>query len=654
MGVTGKNLYTDKEHINRFILALIHDVKALEQMLEADLFENDVQRIGAEQEVHLTGPAWRPATCSLEVLKAINDPHFTTEHSRYNLEINLDPLLFSGNCFSILQEDLHRYLARLDSAMKNCKGSSVLVGILPTIRRSDLELDNLTPLPRYHLLNDILTQQRAGEYEFRIVGADELITRHNSIMFEGCNTSFQVHLQVAAPSFASAYNWAQAISGPVLSCATNSPIFLGKRLWRETRIALFQQSVDTRNFKQYLREMSPRVTFGRRWLKDSVTELFQEDLARYRVLVSTDVNEDSLKVLEEGGIPKLQALQLHNGTVYRWNRACYGITDGKPHLRIENRIFPSGPSIPDQVANAAFWLGLMKGMPEEYRDISNRLPFDHAKMNFLKAARQGLETEFRWMDKKVIPAPKLILKKLLPIAYDGLARAGIDQKDIDYYLGIIEERTRTGRTGSQWMIDSFEKLQEKGARYEVCVALTAGIVRRQKEGKPVHLWDLPEMEEAGKWINRYWKVEQIMDNDLYTVQEDDLVYFALNLMTWKGIRFIAVESESGKFAGLLTAAKLLEHFASPLNRQNEMIRVREKMIPDPLTIGPETLSIDALNLMRRNRVGCLPVIKEERLVGLLTDVSFMNLSEDSIQEMERESKKHLSKPDERTRFSIES
>jgi predicted transcriptional regulator len=640
--ITGK-IYSGKKQLNRFMHFLINDIKALEKMLAADLFEKNIQRIGAEQELCLLDKSWRPAPMIMQVLKELQDEHFTTEHSQYNLEINLEPLEFTGNCFSKLEKTLQRYLSKVDKAVKRLNGEIILVGILPTIRRSDLKIDNLTPLKRYYLLGDIMRKLRGGPFEFRIEGADELITKHDSIMFEGCNTSFQVHYQVGPEAFVNSYNWAMAISGPVLAAATNSPILLGKRLWHETRIALFQQSVDSRSSIDDLREKSSRITFGNSWVKKSITEIFQEDIARYRVVIGTEIKEDSLKLLDKGKIPPLEALQMHNGTVYKWNRACYGVTAGKPHLRIENRILPAGPTVVDEIANAAFWLGLMNGIPEKYNNVANIMEFDVAKLNFLRAAQTGIESHFRWFGGKLVPADKLILKELLPLSKDGLEKARVEPAEIEHYLGIIEERVRRKRTGSKWILNTFANLRKRNEIYEACVAITAGIVRRQKSGEPVSQWTTAEIDEAGPWVNRYWKVEQIMTTDLFSVQENDSVYFAANIMNWKKLRYIPVEDEHGKLLGLLTQRAILEYYSAHPKPEPKPISISEIMIKNPITVSPDTLSLDALMMMRKSGVGCLPVIKNDRLVGMLTEYNFLNFSEHNVQQLMEESRRHIEK-----------
>ncbi|MEM7040238.1 MAG: CBS domain-containing protein, partial [Bacteroidota bacterium] len=247
MGEQNVKQIQSKAEMRKFTQHLFRDIKALEFMLENDMFESGITRVGAEQEMCLIDAAYRPAAIAQKVLGELTDPHFTNELSQFNLEINLDPQVFTGDCLTKMEKQVRDCLKTLSVNLKGHNADYILVGILPTIRRSDLTLENLTPNPRYFALNDAILEMRGGPYEFRISGSDELITTHDTLMFESCNTSFQVHYQVDAKEFATAYNWAQAITGPVLSVATNSPLLLNHRLWRETRIALFQQSTDTRN-----------------------------------------------------------------------------------------------------------------------------------------------------------------------------------------------------------------------------------------------------------------------------------------------------------------------------------------------------------------------------------------------------------------------
>ena len=366
-----------------FMRYLLRDLRAMEHILANGLLEEGVRRVGAEQEMFLLDRHNLAAPAALDVLKRVDDPHFTTELGLFNLEMNLDPLLFGGDCLSRMEEQLQGLLGKLRTSIADLDVKALLTGILPTIRKSDLGLENMVPLPRYQALNQAMSQMRGGAYEFYIKGLDEILVKHDSVMVEACNASFQVHFQVGASEFANLYNIAQVVAGPLLACATNSPLLFGRRLWAETRIALFQQAVDTRSVGHHLRESSPRVTFGNSWVKESVLELYKEDISRFRTLVGTGLDEDPFEALARGEAPQLKALRMHNGTVYRWNRACYGIMNGKPHLRIENRVMPSGPSVADEIANAAFWFGMVSGLAFKYEDITNVTEFEHAKMNFV-------------------------------------------------------------------------------------------------------------------------------------------------------------------------------------------------------------------------------------------------------------------------------
>lgn len=384
----------DVDERRAFVQHLISDIKALELLLKEGRFEDDIVRIGAEQELCLVDERYQPAGVNLKLLERIDDEHFTTELASYNIEINLDPFELKNDCFSLVEKQVCSLLKKAAIKAKEQNIKLVLAGILPTISKNEVSMDFLTPIPRYFALNDALVSKKGGDFNLKIRGVDELYLKHNSVMFEACNTSFQLHLQIPSPDFISSYNWSQAIAGPVLSVCCNSPMLMGRELWKETRIALFQQSLDTRKSGYVLNDQAPRVGFGTHWEEGSVTEIFKKDISKHRVLLTKPIEEGSLDQMKNGKAPKLEALRLHNGTVYRWNRPCYGIGDGKPHLRIENRYIPSGPSIIDEMANFAFWIGLMKGRPKRFDNMKSQMDFKTAKTNFIKAARTGKESMF--------------------------------------------------------------------------------------------------------------------------------------------------------------------------------------------------------------------------------------------------------------------
>lgn len=632
MGQLDVYVVETKEQRKTFVSAILKDMKALEIMLEKGMFEKGITRIGAEQEFCFIDKNYRPALIGLEVLEELKDDHFTTELAKFNLEANLDPLTFEGDALSRLEDSLRDLTRRADELAQKRDARLLLTGIMPTINKDDLEFENITPYERYKALNRAMIKHRGGDFEFHIKATDELITKHNTMLFEACNTSFQIHLQINPDEFVHKYNWAQAIAGPVLAAATNSPLLFGRRLWDETRIAVFEQTVDLKNQKNPEREQKSRVDFGTDWLKESVTEIFKYDVAYYRLLLASDIKEDALQLLKEGEIPKLRALSLHNGTIYKWNRPCYGVTNGKPHLRIENRYIPAGPTVIDEMANTAFWLGLMQGMPEDISDISEQMDFDTAKLNFHKAAQMGLSAQFTWRDGKVHTAQELILKKLLPLSRAGLEKMNINDSDIDKYLGVIRDRVEAHQTGSIWIIRSFNNLKKHGTREESVVAVTAGMLKRQYSGKPVHEWDFPTLEEGGSWANKFKYVHQVMSKELYTVQEDDLVELVSNLMNWRKIHHVPVENDDGEVVGIISSGDIIKYYCKQTEEDN--ITVTDIMIKDPVTVEAKTKTTDALKIMRKSNLGCLPVVKDKKLIGILTEFDFVYMAEYLFEELQ--------------------
>jgi CBS domain-containing protein/gamma-glutamyl:cysteine ligase YbdK (ATP-grasp superfamily) len=615
----------DEQKLQAFMKALLDDLRALDYMLDNDLIESGVRRIGAEQEMFLVDRKLLPAPVGVEVLQHAKDPRLTTEIARFNIEANLPPLMLTGDCFRQMESELKEVLARARASANHFGADVLLAGILPTLRQSDLTLENLTPAPRYHQLNDSVTKLRGGPFSIHIKGLDDLQLTHDNIMMESCNTSFQVHLQVGPREFAPLYNFAQAITAPVLAAAVNSPLLFGHRLWQETRLALFQHSTDARSATQQARSHPTRVGFGERWLDKSVLELFQDQIARFRVIMVSEAEENPLSLLARGQIPELSALRMHNGTVWPWNRACYEVTNGIAHLRIENRVFPSGPTVLDEIANAAFFVGLMVSMPNEYGEVTKLMSFDDARTNFFAAARHGLSAQFKWIDGKTYSASELILDRLLPLARQGLKAASVTPSDADYYLDVIEERTRSGQTGAQWMMKSLGVINDQPR--EVRNRLLAGeILMRQKSEEPVHRWPVLEVNEADEWSKSYQTVGQFMSTDLFTVRPDDLADLAASVMTWRHIRHVPVEDAEGRLVGLVSHRDLLQLLTCGALANENPITVRDIMTSDPFTVSSTTPTLEAMEIMRRNRVGCLPVLDDGHLVGIVTSYDFLDAS----------------------------
>lgn len=627
MGDTRVKLATSQEETQKFMKNVLKDVRALEKMLEGDWFETDPIRIGAEQELCLVDRQMRPFFDSDKVLKTVNHENFTHEFAKFNLEINVNPpLQFTGDCLSHLEHNLQRDVAIVREAAEELGAEVLLHGILPTVRKSDVSIESLTEIPRYAALCEAINNLRGKEYELRIQGMDELLMKFDTPMLEGCNTGFQVHLQIKPDEFAAKYNVAQAITAPVLASAVNSPVFLGKRLWAETRIAIFHQSVDTRGVGDHLRDSAPRVTFGNRWVKDSILDIYKEDISRYRVLLSSNVEEDAEAMIAQGIPPQLMALRVHNGTVYRWNRACYGVGNGKPHLRIENRVLPSGPTVLDEIANTAFWLGLLNGFEDEHKDITQELDFDDAKLNFFAASKMGLDTTFTWTGNRKVTAKDLILDELLPIAKHGLNKASISGSDIDTYLSVIEERVTAGRTGAYWVQKSYGNIIKEGNREQALTTVTSAMLKNQKKGEPVHKWGLAKVEDVTNWTPSKLLVEEFMTTDLFTARKDDILEFVGNLMDWRDIRYIPIEDDRKHLIGLVSMRMVMREYANSVDHNVESRQLSEFMITNPITIHPEASIMEAMGIMLENKIGCLPVVKNSRLVGIITEHNFMDIT----------------------------
>jgi len=612
----------DDERRRRFSRAVLDDLRALDAMCSAGLIERGVRRIGAEQEMFLVDRSGRPAPVALDLLPQLGDG-YTTEIGRFNLEYNLPPSRLGAGALRDMETNLDSQLARVRAAAAPLGADVLLAGILPSIDPADLVVENLTPLPRYHELNRLITTLAGGPVRTLIQGRDNLQLSLDNVMLEACNTSFQVHLQVSAEEFAHVYNVAQVVAGPVVAAAANSPLLLQHRLWHETRIPAFEQSIDVRSAPSRQRGTWQRVSFGEGWV-GSLIELLQDQVARHRVLMMGDTGESSLDALARGEVPRLRALCLHNGSVYRWNRACYGIIDGKPHVRIEHRPLPAGPTVVDEVANAALLLGLLLGMAHAHGDVRTRFSFGDVRGNFVAAARYGLYAGFRWEGGEAIDARTLLSQRLIPLAREGLRDAGVTTEECDRYLGLMDARVRSGRNGAAWMLEAYHALNEIRSPTARSQVLTRAIMARQWNGVPVHEWSLPSMSDEDRWQERYRRVSQVMSTDLFTIGPDDLVDVAAAVMHWKRIRHVPVEDATGRLVGLVSYRALVRLVGE--GRGGARVPVREIMSPDPVTVGPGESCRNAMHLMHDRRLSCLPVVHDGRLVGIVSERDFLQVA----------------------------
>ena len=609
---------SDEQRTRTFVRAMLDDIRALEVMIERDMIERGVRRVGVEQEMYIVDANDYPAPVSDRVLENIADPRFGTELARFNLEANLDPQPLGGDFLRVMESGLERSLLQAERAANAVDARIVLTGILPTLQDEHVTLANLTPEVRYQCLNDTCMAVRGERFTLVIDGVDHFESSHDCAVVEGASTSFQFHLQVDPDEAGPLYNLAQLITAPILAAAANSPVLLNRRVWHETRVALFERTFEYRSTSQLARDFPTRVGFGEAWVADSIMEIFRENAMRHHVIMVRDPVDDPFQILDKGKIPELSALTLHNGTVWRWNRPCYGITDGKPHLRIENRALPAGPTIVDQVANVALYYGLMQAIATDAINIPGRIAFEDARLNLFAAAQHGLAARLTWLDGQRSGAGELLRQQLIPDAREGLAALQVPAKDIDYYLGIVDERVSSGRSGARWLLDSLAGVPEY-QRAAICKQAVQEVHQRQGGSIPVHRWDLVKPEAGAAVEQSMKKVGDIMTTNLFTARPEDLVDLATSMMDWRHVRHVPVETVTGELVGLLSTRELLHMRSGDISSREPPVPVSEIMQHDPATISPSADLGDAFEQILQNDAGCLLVVARGQLLGIVTE-----------------------------------
>ncbi|WP_031507203.1 glutamate-cysteine ligase family protein [Streptomyces megasporus] len=469
-------------------------LEGLRRLLDEQRFDRPRDLMGLEIELNLADAEGMPRMMNKEVLERIASRDFQTELGQFNLEVNILPHRLSGRVLDQLAEELRTGLAYADRKAGELDARIVMVGILPTLTGDDLVSANLTAVDRYTLLNDQIMAVRGEEVVLDIQGVEHLRYTSSSIAPEAACTSVQLHLQVTPERFADVWNAAQVISAVQVAVGANSPFLFGRELWRESRPPLFLQATDTRPPELIAQGVRPRTWFGERWIS-SAYDLFEENVRYFPSLLPISDEEDPLETLDGGGIPSLHELVLHNGTIYRWNRPVYAVADGVPHLRVENRVLPAGPTVTDVLANTALYYGLVRAMADEARPVWSRMPFSAAAENFDNACRHGMEAQLWWPrpgrggSLEAVPVDRLVREELLPMAAAGLDAWGIEPGDRDRYLSVVDERCRRRVNGASWQVDAYHRALESGLDREKALAAT---VRRYCElirtGEPVHGW----------------------------------------------------------------------------------------------------------------------------------------------------------------------
>ncbi|MCF7981606.1 MAG: hypothetical protein K9K86_06445 [Pseudomonadales bacterium] len=480
--------FTDEDHA-QFASRLQQNLSQLSILLHQPGFGLGKFSLGAELELSLINPQGKAKWINQKILELANDPQLTLELNQYNLEYNLSPLAAAGSPFSIIAQEITAKLAWLNRIAEPLATRTVAIGILPTLEQKDISQAAMSDFVRYRVLTETIKGMHEGPFEINIKGADPLFLTLPNLNAEGANTSFQIHLRVNPKEFADCYNAAQMATALGLAISTNSPLFLGHRLWEETRIPLFKQAVETRKSCEIVEHRTARTGLGSGWVKASAFELFQRSVDDFEVLLPELGTEEKLTANTS---PTLFELRLHHGTIWHWNRAIYDPASGG-HLRIELRALPSGPSPIDMAASGAFLVGLTKALSHRMKEYTALIDFNRVKTNFYRAAELGLDAPLLWPGKnhqlKTSSAQRLI-QQLIPLAQQGLEELEVDPKEIDLMLGIIQQRLDKRITGARWQLKTLQHYEQKMKRDEALTAMLNCYLTQAYSGKPVHQWSM--------------------------------------------------------------------------------------------------------------------------------------------------------------------
>ncbi|MCV2489850.1 glutamate-cysteine ligase family protein [Geodermatophilus sp. YIM 151500] len=460
------------------------------RMLTESTFDFERPLTGMEIELNLVDDDAEPAMRNEEVLAAIANEVFQAELGQFNIELNVRPGSLAGAAATDLEAALRASLNDADERARAVGAHLVMIGTLPTLAPAHLTGASLTADARYALLNEQIFAARGEDLHIEIDGTERLSMRADTIAPEAACTSVQFHLQVSPQDYAATWNAAQCIAGVQVALGANSPFLFGKELWRETRIALFEQATDTRPEELKAQGVRPRVWFGERWIT-SVFDHFEENVTYFPALLPVCDDEDPAEVLARGDVPRLPELRMHNGTIYRWNRPVYDIHRGRPHLRVENRVLPAGPTVVDVLANGAFYFGLLRVLAAQERPLWSRMSFSTAEDNFFQAARHGINAQLYWPGLGTVPATELVLRRLLPIAQEGLAAWDVDTAVSDHLLGVIERRCTTYRNGAEWQAETFHRIDDEQQpldRRDSLREMLRRYIEHMHSNEPVHTW----------------------------------------------------------------------------------------------------------------------------------------------------------------------
>jgi len=599
---------------NVFYRQIFEDIEIFDRLLAEGAIDKEDQTFGVEQELCFINHLGEPKNVALQVLEQLKEPQYTNELALFNMEINLDPQSLNGTGIQKMANQLYNLTEKARKAAQKVDSDIFLAGILPTITSENLTFDSMTPIDRYKVLSQELLKLRGKKFEIFLQGVDDLHVKLDTILFEACNTSFQMHLQINPDRFAHYYNWSQLISGPLLAICTNSPLLFGKELWSENRIALFKQSLDTRIHYNHYREKVSRVYFGDQWLRESPSYLWKNEVARFPLVFRGEGFPSAKDEMAKGLKPGLRSVRLHTGTTYTWNRLCYGVDRNQAHIRIECRYIPAGPTLKDEMANLVFWLGLMKAAKYQENDFFEKINFSSVKNNFYKAARYGILSELDFFGKN-LQAVTLSEETLIPLASKALKEEGMDSGLVDKHLKVISDRIHKSQTGATWMIDNHRKLLSRFKPSLISKILVTTSLEYQKKDVPVSEWQPIIEDKLHYFFQQHFEAltaKDVMSNKIQTISSEATVAFAFYIMEWQDFRHLVVEDGKDRFIGLVCRSDIEKHKDS----EDPIIQFIHEGVKLVETTTPLTEIQDYLD---KDSDKAVIVISDQKTVGIITD-----------------------------------
>ncbi|EAR63120.1 glutamate-cysteine ligase family protein [Neptuniibacter caesariensis] len=482
----------DQSAYTAFKKRLRENLDGLRDVLDRPDFGKGDTSIGAELELYLVDKQARPLALNREIIERSGHPQLALELNRFNLEYNLKPVKAAGKPFSQLEGEMLDAIALINKHIEAEQGVALPVGILPTLKRSDFGLQAMTDESRFFALTQALQRLRGRMFCINIDGDPPISLRSKDVTLEGANSSMQIHYRVEPDQFASMFNALQLVTPVILALSANSPFMLGHKLWHETRIPLFRQTIDGRSHEECSRGVPSRVDFGSGWVREGAYELFAEMVHLHEPIIPVVDSENVQSIIKQGGIPSLEELRMHSGTVWPWNRAVYDQNNGG-HLRIEMRSLPSGPTPSDMAANAAFVLGAARGLQALMDEIIPSMPFSVLVNNFYQAAEKGMQAELMWITPdagglKKVPVME-IARQLWPHVQKGLDQLCVDKDEQTHYLSIMDERLKTGINGAVWQRREFMRLARKMNSAKALTGMVQNYMQYSAANTPVAQWN---------------------------------------------------------------------------------------------------------------------------------------------------------------------